>query len=548
MRKAGHSRLGWTDPKVVSGVLVWLVFAGLLHARFRPEMRGRRVMLFTVVAFLCLAFATVGVDLLHITSHGVPGSEDSGLGLRTRVSHSAGLPADRPGPALRGVAGRVLSPPESSVPPKGGGVVKLLALGVDHRTAPAPVREALAFEGPRRDEGLDALASAFPGGEFVVLSTCNRVEVYAAGDAAAIPTTGALIDFLAHFHARPAETSPRTWSTTTTAEAVSHLFKVAASLESLVLGEGQILGQVRDAYKAAVARKAVGPILHAVFPHALRVGKLVREQTGMDKGKLSVASVAVDVARDVFDTFGDKTVLVIGAGKMGDLTLQHLSTLRPGSILVTNRNPERAEAAAAPMGRQGRPVRAARSALVEADVVVSTTAADRPIVDLATYARVQKARKNRLALILDIAIPRDFDPRIGDLEQVMLYNVDDLRAQAEQNRQRRPEGGRPGPGDHRARDRSLPGRAPPPDPRRRRPPPARRLRRRRPAPRVRGPDRPPARPHPGPARRHRPRPPEAPEPVPPPPPSRPPDRRLRRARPSTPTRSLHAVKALFGLQ
>ena len=313
-------------------------------------------------------------------------------------------------------------------------------MGVDHRLAPASVREALAFEGARLSEGLDSLAKAFPGGEFVVLSTCNRVEVYAAGEASAIPTTGTLIDFLARFHARPAEDFASHLVDHHDGRAISHLFKVAASLESLVLGEGQILGQVREAYKAAVARKSVGPILHAVFPHALRVGKLVREQTGMDKGKLSVASVAVDVAKDVFDTFDDKTVLVIGAGKMGDLTLQHLATLRPGSILVTNRNFERAEAAASRWGGRAVPFEGLEKALIEADVVVSTTAADRPIVDLAAYSRVQKARKNRLALILDIAIPRDFDPRIGDLEQVMLYNVDDLRAQAEQNRQRRRKG------------------------------------------------------------------------------------------------------------
>jgi glutamyl-tRNA reductase len=146
------------------------------------------------------------------------------------------------------------------------------------------------------------------------------------------------------------------------------------------------------------------------------------------------------VARDVFDTFADKTVLVIGAGKMGDLTLQHLATLRPGSILVTNRNPERAEAAAARWGGKSVPFEDLGRALIEADVVVSTTAADRPIVDLATYTKVQKARKNRLALILDIAIPRDFDSQIGNLANVMLYNVDDLRKQADQNRQKRQKG------------------------------------------------------------------------------------------------------------
>lgn len=318
--------------------------------------------------------------------------------------------------------------------------MKVLALGVDHRHAPAPVREALAFDGPKRDAGLAALASAFPGAEFVVLSTCNRVEVYAAGAGHAAPTTGALIDWLAHFHATPADAFAAHLVDHHDAKAVAHLFRVASSLESLVLGEGQILGQVRDAYKAATASKTVGPIMHALFPHALKVGKLVREQTGMDKGKLSVASVAVDVARDVFDTFRDKTVLVIGAGKMGDLTLQHLAALRPGSILVTNRNPERALAAASKWRGRAVPWEQLEQALIEADVVVSTTAADRPIVDADTYARVQKARRNRLALILDIAIPRDFDPKVGDLEQVLLYNVDDLRAQAEQNRLRRQKG------------------------------------------------------------------------------------------------------------
>ena len=134
---------------------------------------------------------------------------------------------------------------------------------------------------------------------------------------------------------------------------------MAASLESLILGEGQILGQVRDAYNAAIARKTVGPIFHTVFQSALRVGKLVRERTGMDQGKLSVASVAVDLAREVFDSFTDKTVLVIGAGKMGELTLQHLKGLNPGKILVTNRDPDRSHDRRGPMEWPGRPIRPA---------------------------------------------------------------------------------------------------------------------------------------------------------------------------------------------
>ena len=217
--------------------------------------------------------------------------------------------------------------------------MRLLALGVDYRSAPASVREALAFDGARYHEGLDLLSRTFPGTECVILSTCNRVELYVASSAGPIPETDALTDLLAQFHdLRPEVFAPHLVSYHD-GGAIGHLFRVAASLESLILGEGQILGQVRDAYRASVDRKTVGPIFHFVFQSALRVGKLVRERTGMDQGKLSVASVAVDLAREVFDSFANKTVLVIGAGKMGELTLQHLKGLNPGKILVTNRDP-----------------------------------------------------------------------------------------------------------------------------------------------------------------------------------------------------------------
>ena len=318
--------------------------------------------------------------------------------------------------------------------------LKLLALGVDYRSAPATVREALAFDGPKALDGLDALARGFPGCEFVVLSTCNRVEVYAAGAPAAVPEVEALAEFLADFHKVSLETFSAHLVDYHDEGVVAHLFRVSASLESLVLGEGQILGQVRDAYRAATERNVVGAIFHKLFENAIRVGKKVREDTGMDQGKLSVASVAVDVARAMFDTFSDKTVLVVGAGKMADLTLRHLKTLNPGTILVTNRNPERALAAAAKWRGRAVPFDRLSLSLIEADVVVSTTAAAEPVVTYDQYVRVQRARRNRLALILDIAIPRDFEPKIGALDQVMLYNVDDLRAQAEENRRRRQKG------------------------------------------------------------------------------------------------------------
>jgi glutamyl-tRNA reductase len=318
--------------------------------------------------------------------------------------------------------------------------VRLLALGVDHRSAPAAVREAIAFDGSKYGKALGVFARAFPGNEFVILSTCNRVELYVAGSPEQVPEADALTDMLVQLHGVHSDLVSGHLVSYHDEGAVSHLFRVAASLESLVLGEGQILGQVREAYRTAVENQTVGPAFHTVFQAALRVGKLVRERTGMDQGKLSVASVAVDVAKGVFDSFADKTVLVIGAGKMGELTLQHLKGLKPGQILVTNRNSDRAEATAARWNGRAVPYERLEQALTDADMVISTTAAAEPIVTFEQYARVQRARRNRLSLILDIAFPRDFDPRIGELEQVMLYHIDELRAQAEENRRTRQKG------------------------------------------------------------------------------------------------------------
>jgi glutamyl-tRNA reductase len=318
--------------------------------------------------------------------------------------------------------------------------VKLLALGVDYRSAPASVREALAFDGPKQRAGLDYLVQTFPGSEFVVLSTCNRVELYVAGNSEQVPDLDDLASALIRFHSVAPEGVSGHLVSYLDKGVVGHLFRVAASLESLVLGEGQILSQVRDAYRAAVENGSIGPNLHALFQNALRVGKLVRERTGMDQGKLSVASVAVDLAKQIFDSFADKTVLVIGTGKMGELTLQHLKNLNPGQILVANRDADRATDVAARWNGRAVPFDRLGQALIEADLVISTTAANEPIVTLEQYTRVQRSRRNRLALLLDIAIPRDFDPRIAELDQVMLYHVDDLRAQAEQNRLQRQKG------------------------------------------------------------------------------------------------------------
>jgi len=310
--------------------------------------------------------------------------------------------------------------------------MSLMVLGVDHRSTPTSVREILAFPGECHSRGLAALKASFPDTEFVLLSTCNRVEVYAAAEPAP-PEVDELASCLARFHRIPVGRVAGHLVVRRDEAAIGHLFRVAAGLESLVPGEDQILGQVRDAYKAATARGVTGPILHAAFQRALRAAKRARDETEMGRGKLSVASIAVDVARDVFDHFDDKTILVIGAGKMGELVLQHLRALRPGAILVANRDVVRAGTVAD--GGIGRIIAfdGLDDALIEADIVISATAAAEPIMTLDRFTVIQRARRHRPLLVVDIAVPRDFDPRIGELEQVMLYDVGDLRAQVERN-------------------------------------------------------------------------------------------------------------------
>jgi glutamyl-tRNA reductase len=201
---------------------------------------------------------------------------------------------------------------------------------------------------------------------------------------------------------------------------------VAASLDSQIVGEGQIAGQVKTAYESADGRASVGPLLHALFRHARQVARRVRTETGISRGHVSVSSAAVDYVRQVFDHFGDKTILVIGAGKMGELTLKHLRELKPGRVLVTNRSPEKARAVAATCAGEAVPWDRLDDCVAQADIVLSTTGATEPIMTLERYRRIAVRRAGGTQVILDIAVPRDWDPRIQDGERTFLFNIDDL--------------------------------------------------------------------------------------------------------------------------
>jgi glutamyl-tRNA reductase len=308
----------------------------------------------------------------------------------------------------------------------------LLAVGCSFRTAPLGLRERLAFDEAKRRRALDELTARFDC-EAVILSTCNRVELYLARPATHTPLDADLLaEFLGEIHQVPAEELRPRLYLHRHAEAVHHLFRVVASLDSMIVGEGQIAGQVKRAYELAQQASAVGPFLHALFQHARLVARRVRTETRISRGHVSVSSAAVDYVRQVFEHFDDKTVLVIGAGKMGALTLRHLQSLRPQRILVTNRSPAKAEEVAKGCGGRMVPWEQLDDALAAADIVLSTTGAPQPVVTKERYERVLAKRTGGTVVVLDIAVPRDFDPAIHDGDQTCLFNIDDLKRIREQ--------------------------------------------------------------------------------------------------------------------
>jgi glutamyl-tRNA reductase len=321
--------------------------------------------------------------------------------------------------------------------------MNLLVVGGSFKTIPIELREKLAFDGPKLTSALNELATRF-GCEAAILSTCNRVEIYVArNDAAVAPPADLIAEFVAQFHRLPYGDLRSKFYALPNETAIRHLFDVTASLDSLIIGEGQIAGQVKQAYESAQTAGTAGIVLHALFQQALAVAKRVRTQTGISRGHVSVSSVAVDYVRQVHDHFGDKTIVVIGAGKMGALTLKHLRGLKPRRILVTNRSPEKAQAIAQECGGTAVAWEQLDDALVEADIVLSTTGAPEPIMTRRRFDGILARRSRGTMVILDIAVPRDFDQRIHDGDRACLFNVDDLKRIQEQTLHERQQHIRP---------------------------------------------------------------------------------------------------------
>ncbi len=313
----------------------------------------------------------------------------------------------------------------------------IVIVGLNHRSAPIEVRESVAIENSYVRDALAQLR-AYPNiHEGVILSTCNRVEVVATapdGASAFNDIRRFISEQKAQGHSAPLDNHVYAYRG---ADAVRHLFRVAASLDSMVVGEPQILGQLKEHYDAAQQAGTVGAILHRLFHRAFSVAKRVRSETGIGGGAVSVSSVAVDLAKRIFDRFDDKTVMLIGAGKMGDLMARHLQRHGVHSLMVTNRTFEGAVALAEKI--QGSPIRFDDFPryLKIADLVIGCAAAPEVLVDAATVERVLRERKQKAMFFIDIGDRRNFDAKINDLDNVYLYNIDDLKSVAEDNLQER---------------------------------------------------------------------------------------------------------------
>ncbi|HEY7789636.1 MAG TPA: glutamyl-tRNA reductase [Vicinamibacterales bacterium] len=315
--------------------------------------------------------------------------------------------------------------------------MQILLLGVNHRTAPIDLRERLDFSTRGLDRALGEIATLGAGREAVVLSTCNRAEIYVACDDAA-ESRRELAAFMSAFHQVPAsELVPHLYDEVD-GLAVRHLFRVAAGLESLVVGEPQILGQVKEAFAAASAQNAVGPLLTRLFHSSFAVGKRVRSETALAEGAVSVSYAAASLARKIFGSLEGRRVLVVGAGEMGKLTALHLRTQGIGQVAVTSRTMAHAEQVVDTIpGAVAVPWDTLAPELARADVVVTATGSPTPILTRAQIAAATGPHRGRPLFIIDIALPRDVDPSAGTLEQVFLYNIDDLQTIVRENLSRR---------------------------------------------------------------------------------------------------------------
>ncbi len=317
---------------------------------------------------------------------------------------------------------------------------ELLALGISHKTAPVALRERLAFTEAQSVEFARRLTGGPDVSEAVVICTCNRTEVYlVVGGAGRDPLKAEteVLGLLAQRAGiRPTELAQQIYSPRN-CDAARQLYRVTAGLESMILGEAEIQGQVKRAYEAALAAGVTGPLLNRLFAAALTTGKRVRSETGIAASRVSVPSVAVDLAQDVLGSLADRHVVILGAGETSELTAQALAHQGAGTIFVANRHADRARSLAQRFGGSVVGLEGLPEQLLAADIVVSSTSSPHPIVGAEEVELVMSQRRERGAraslLLIDIAVPRDIEPACGDIEGVTLYDIDDLQTVVQRN-------------------------------------------------------------------------------------------------------------------
>jgi glutamyl-tRNA reductase len=315
--------------------------------------------------------------------------------------------------------------------------MQLLLVGINHHTAPVDLRERVDFSARGVADALRALAARGSTREAVIVSTCNRAEVYAVCEDEAASRAD-LERFLGEFNEVPrTDLAPHLY-VLVDLEAARHLFRVAAGLDSLVVGEPQILGQVKGAHAAAGDAQTVGPVLNRAFHASFAVGKRVRAETGLGAGAVSVSYAAVALARKIFGDLAGMSVVVVGAGEMGKLTALHMKSQGVQHVTIVSRTmAHAARTAEAIGGASAAPWDDLEAAIGASDIVITATGAAAPILTKARVEAIMRPRRNRPLFVIDIAMPRDVEPEAGEIEQVFLYNVDDLQATVRENLARR---------------------------------------------------------------------------------------------------------------
>jgi glutamyl-tRNA reductase len=314
--------------------------------------------------------------------------------------------------------------------------VHILTVGINHQTAPVEIRERLAFSASSIGPALQALVCRKGLTEAVILSTCNRAEIYAV---AAEPQQGLAETcfFLSEFHeVSDAAFRPHLYQFHD-GDAARHLFRVACGLDSLVLGESQILGQVREAFTAAQQNGTARLLLDALFRRSLHVGKRARAETDIGRGALSVSSAAVELAKQMFGDLGRRSVLILGAGKMGELTAHCLMDSGVKQVWVANRTHSRAVQLAERFGGTAVPYEQFLEQMVQTDIVISSTGAPTFILGPDNLAPVMRRRRGRPLFLIDIAVPRDVDPQVRQIDNVFAFDIDDLEQVVAENRRER---------------------------------------------------------------------------------------------------------------